>query len=155
MSDEIVNQSKEYNLTTVGKFIQAFNNGYNITEACHYAGVSRESYYNWLKWYPDFSNKMEEAKLMPMRKAKEVVLGAILEGDTATARWLLDRRDPDFKPKGELDNNLGVQQRTEEKIEEFLDDSTDGAYDEASGEPVATAESESGEEVASTPTDIS
>lgn len=144
----------------VTKLIAAFNNAYNIGEACGYAGISRMTYYRWLEKDDEFSYKMSEAQAAPNKKAKEVVLTAINEGDVNTAKWYLDRRDPDFKPKGELAIPDG-QQKTEEKLKEFMDDTDDGAYPDAvtadaiSAEPTAPTGTEVRGEVAQSPTDIS
>lgn len=148
-----------YTPPLVSKLIVAFNNGFNITEACQYSGISRETYYDWLEHQPGFSDKMEEARMMPNRRAKEVVVAAVNDGDVNTAKWLLDRRDPDFKPKGEIEVSPG-QKRTEEKLKEFMDDTNDGAYDDAGtddvgAEPTASASPEGGNEVAPSTPDIS
>lgn len=144
----------------VTKLIAAFNNMYNITEACQYADISRTTYYRWIEKDDRFSYKMSQAQSAPTRKAKEIVVDGINKGDTGLALRLLMLKDPDFKPKATLDAPEG-QQRTEDKLKEFLDDINDGAYpdthteDDVSAEPVAEVEPVSRGEVAQSPTDIS
>ena len=94
---ESVNQPTEYSLTYLAKFIEAFNNGYNATEASDFAGVSRQTYYDWCKKYPDFKEKTDAAKTAITRRAKEVIIKLIKDGDAAMARWYLEKRDPDFR----------------------------------------------------------
>ena len=143
--------------STVTKLIAAFNNGFNVSEACDYSGISRVTYYRWLKEDEEFSNIMESAKAAPNRKAKEIVVQAINGGDAQLAFRYLQARDPDFKPKfeGELAHGL---QETREKIKDFLDDGTDldqtGA-DVSSTQSDTTPASDTGSEVAQTPPDIS
>lgn len=120
-----------YNLTTAGKICEAFTNDYNITQACQYAGVSRETYYKWLKQYPAFAVNVEAAQNALGKKAKNVIASAVDGGDAATAKWYLERRDPDFKAKGELEVSP-VLQESREKIKGFLDDDNDDAYAERS-----------------------
>lgn len=165
---EVVNHETSYDLTVTAKLIEAFNNRYNITEACHYAGITRQTYYNWLEWHAEFANKMEQAKMMPNRRAKEVVIKAIDEGDVNTAKWLLDRTDPDFKAKLEVDPGERSRQ-TRDKIKEFLNEPTSyetpanndaggsepAQSDASSAEPVADATASSDSEVAATTPDIS
>lgn len=145
------NQPTVYDLTKVALFVEAFNNNYNITQACQYAGVSRTTFYDWRELHPEFAEAVDEAQNMPLRVAKELITKSITEGDVGTAKWLLDRRDPDFKPKAEVDNNLGLQE-TRDKIKDFLDEQrTDDVGEQHAGAPAT----EPREEVAGAPTDIS
>lgn len=144
----------------VTKLIAAFNNGYNVTEACEYSDISRTTYYRWIKDDDQFSYKMSQAQSAPNRKAKEVVITAIDAGDANLAfRWLTVR-DPDFKPRMGFEPSDG-EATTEEKLKEFMDDTNDGAYpdanteDDGGTEPPAEPQPESRGEVAESPTDIS
>lgn len=138
-------------IDVVSKLLAAFNNDYNITQACAYAGISRETYYKWCEDNPVFSDKMAEAKEAPNRRAKEVVVGAINEGDANLAfRWL-ERRDPDYKPKAEVDN-APKHEETRKKIKDFLDDNSADADSE---QLTTTDTAEARGEVAGAPTDIS
>lgn len=138
----------------VTKLIAAFNNAYNITEACEYAGIARVTYYRWLEKDDQFSYKMSKAQSAPTRKAKEVVVDAINKGDANLGfRWL-ERRDPDFKPKAEVYNTPELAE-TREKIKDFLDDTTDYTDDDAGSQPTTADSTEARGEVADAPTDIS
>lgn len=136
------------------KLEAAFNNGFNIVEACQYADITPTTYYRWLGEDDQFSYKMSAAQRAPNIKAKSIIIEAIKAGDTATARWYLDRRDPDFKPKAEV-SNTPEQTETRQKIKEFLNDTNDGAYNDASGQPAPADSPEDRGEVANAPTDIS
>lgn len=141
----------------VTKLMAAFNNGFNVVEACQYGGISKQTYYRWLKEDPEFSDLMEHAKMAPNRKAKEIVVQAINGGDAQLAFRYLQARDPDFKPKfeGELAHGL---QETREKIKDFLDDGSDidqTGTDVSGAELDTTPASDTGSEVAQTPPDIS
>lgn len=141
----------------VTKLIAAFNNGFNVVEACQYGGISKQTYYRWLKEDSEFSDLMEHAKMAPNRKAKEIVVQAINGGDAQLAFRYLQARDPDFKPKfeGELAHGL---QETREKIKDFLDDGTDldqTGTDVSGTEHSATPADSGSGEVAQTPPDIS
>lgn len=142
----------KYNDKTVAKLVAAFNNGYNISEACHYASIDRTTYYDWIKAMDGFEALMDQAKELPNRLAKETVMTAIKDGDTNSARWWLDRRDPEFKPKAELDNQVGLKE-TREKIGEFLDD--DDSTDAIGEQPITADAPTPTDEVAITPSDIS
>lgn len=131
----------------VTKLIAAFHNGYNITEACGYADITRTTFYRWLEKDDQFSYKMSQAQAQPNRKAKEVVIQAIDQGDANLAIRYLTLRDPDFKPKAEITDTT-ENKETRAKIKGFLDDTNDSAYNDASGQSTSAAEPDSGEQVA-------
>lgn len=124
-----------YDPEVVRKLEAAFNNGYNITEACQYAEIARDTYYQWLEHQEGFSDKMDNAQRAPNKKAKEVVLNAINTGDSNLAFRYLQARDPDFKPKleGDFDHRLAD---TRTKIKDFLD--ARHSADDGSSEPATT-----------------
>lgn len=154
---EIVSPDTTVNLTkhperTVSLLEMAFHNMFNITEACQYAGISRETYYQWLADDDIFSYRMSVAQQAPSKKAKENILTALNEGDTGISRWYLERKDPEFMPKAKVTSDP-EERATREKIREFLDDTNDS--DDASSEPPAADSAEARGEVAEAPTDIS
>ena len=136
----------------VSKLIAAFNNGFNITEACQYAGISRTMYYDWLGKDDQFSYKMSEAQGAVNRRAKVIVAEAINAGDVNTAKWYLNARDPEFAAKLAPQSSQDVIE-TRERIKDFLDD--DDSANDQRAEPTATDSAGTGIEVAQTPTDIS
>lgn len=141
----------KYDEKVVARLVEAFNNSYNVTEACQYAQISRETYYRWLKEIPEFEPIIEEAKAMPLRKAKETITSAIVQGDVNTAKWYVERRDPDFKPKAEVDNTHELKE-TRRKLGDVLDERSADDFGE---QPSTTAGETSGAEVPQNPTDIS
>jgi hypothetical protein len=163
LEGEVVNMSPPLQLTKQDENIvqvleAAFNNGYNITEACQYANISRTIFYRWMAEDDAFSYRMSVAQTALNRKAKSNVMAAIQEGDPNISLRYLTLRDPDFKPKTVLEPPEGLQ-KTEDKLKEFMDDTDDGAYSDPANadsiEPTTTPPPESGEEVAPSPTDIS
>lgn len=120
--------------STINKLIAAFNNGFNISEACHYAEIGRDTYYKKIQRDPEFKEKMAKAQSAVGRKAKEVIVHSIQEGNTGDAwRWL-ERRDPDFKPKQEIEN--ADLQEKRDRLKEFLDEL--GKDDEPEETEIAT-----------------
>jgi hypothetical protein len=162
---EIVGQDRPVTPTkhpedTVKLLENAFNNMFNITEACHYAGIHRDTYYAWLADDDIFSYRMSIAQQAPNMKAKQNILMALNAGDTGISKWYLERRDPGFKAKTEISPGEGFE-REESKLKDFMEDRDDGAYDDAHTadderqQPTAETDTEGGEEVATGPSDIS
>lgn len=79
----------------VGKLEYAFAKDFNVCEACDYAGIHRDSYYEWLKKCPEFSDRMEKAQTNLKRKAKINIADKIEEGDIDVTKWFLERRAKD------------------------------------------------------------
>lgn len=129
----------------------AFHNAFNITEACQYAGISRETFYNWLGDDDIFSYRMSVAQGAPNKKAKEIIIQAIQAGDPQLALRFLMLRDPDFKPKVEAGSDQTVAE-ARENLKGVLD--AIGSYDPSS-EPTASPQPDNLRVVADNPTDIS
>lgn len=78
----------------VKKLEEAFTLGCNIKEACIYAGISKQTYYNWEEEYTELFDHFEVLRLSPIFKARRTVLGA-LEKDVKVAQWYLERKAKD------------------------------------------------------------
>lgn len=94
---------------TVSRLEEIFKVGANDTEACLYANISRDSYYDKLKSDPEFSDRMTAAKDFSILAAKKTLVKAVLEGDKQSAQWLLERRrKEEYAPRQELSGPEGV-----------------------------------------------
>ena len=92
----------------VGKLEEIFKRGWNVSEACSYAGINRDTYYEYLKRNKEFSDRMERARIFPFIYAKKKIFEAISSKDiNISAKYALEflrRRDPEWKDK--RDNTL-------------------------------------------------
>lgn len=87
----------------VGKLEYAFMKGFNISEACDYAEISRDTYYEKLKQSKEFSDKMDRAKTNLQRRAKINLAEAIEGGDLNESKYYLERKCKDeFSIKQEI-----------------------------------------------------
>lgn len=92
MTDELVN-----------KLEYGFMKGLNTTECCHYADISRQTFYNYCEDNPGFMDRIEELKSNPSTKAKLNIVEAIEQGDADLSKWWLERRNKDeFSLKQEI-----------------------------------------------------
>lgn len=87
----------------VGKLEDAFSKGCTITEACLLADISRDSYYDYIKLNPDFSNKVEMLREKPAMHARMNIAASILGGDLTDSKWYLER-----KKKSEFSSSTNV-----------------------------------------------
>lgn len=94
---------------TVKKLESIFKVGGTIEEATSYAGITRQSYYNYVENDDAFLTKMEAAQHFADVVAKNVVVDAIVKDkDISTARWWLEKRQ--FKE--DKNTNVAVQVNT-------------------------------------------
>ena len=77
------------------KLKAAFANSFTVEQACYYAGVNKQTYYNWLEKDQRFLDEMEAVREAPTMKAKQVVVGAINSGDVETSKWWLKHKASD------------------------------------------------------------
>jgi len=94
---------------TVRKLESAFKIGANDSEACHFANISRETYYRHLKEDKVFNDNMTLAKEWPILAMKRTIVQAAVDGDKQSAQWYLERKRKDeFAPRQELTGPEGM-----------------------------------------------
>lgn len=83
---------------------EAFLMGCTNREACLYADVAESTFYDFLKDYPEYSEKIDIWKNYEKIKARMVVHKALDKGDREMAKWYLERKAKDeFSTKQEVD----------------------------------------------------
>lgn len=86
------------------KLEEAFKMGCTNREACFYADVCESTFYDFLKEYPEFSEKIDIWKSYEKIKARMVIHKALDNGDKDMAKWYLERKARDeFSTKQEFD----------------------------------------------------
>lgn len=114
----------KYTDATVGLIIAALQRGLSVTDACVSGGINTDTYYEWIKKYPEFSDKIEHAKGRLVRQSRLIVSEAIeKDKDRSMAKWVLEKKDPEFNPKQqvELGGSVGVEAK-DDKLFEYLEE---------------------------------
>lgn len=89
------------------KLEEAFKLGCTNREACFYADVAESTFYDFLKEYPEYSDKIAMWKDYEKIKARYVVHKALEKGDRDMAKWYLERKAKDeFSTKQEFDSTV-------------------------------------------------
>ena len=100
----------------VKKLEEAFSIDASIGEACYYAGISRQTYYNWIEENPELFDKFERLRSIPVLKARfEVVRG--IEGDKHFAFQYLKS-----KQKGEFGEKITVEREESTTIGDLTEE---------------------------------
>lgn len=77
----------------VNKLEDIFKVGGTVEEAISYAGISKQTYYDWIKADESFLTKMEAARHYSDVVAKNVVIDSIVKDrDLSSAKWWLEKR---------------------------------------------------------------
>ncbi len=118
-----MNKNMKLNEETVNKLEEAFSIGADVSSACYYANISRQTYYNWEKDNPDLKEKFDRLKEKPILKAYKTISDDL--DNKETAKWYLERkRKKEFSTRVETDitsNNKELSALTKEE-EEVIDE---------------------------------
>lgn len=100
----------------VRKLEDIFKIGGTVSEACNYAGISRETYYYRVERDPGFLTKMQAAMQYSDVVAKNLVVDSIVKKkDLNSAKWWLEKRVYKNQPQ------VAVQVNTNVPVDDFLD----------------------------------
>lgn len=69
--------------------------GHSIAESCFAAKISRESFHKWYRENPQFADRMRQARFQLIQLAKQTIYGAVANGDTKAAMWVIEKFAPD------------------------------------------------------------
>jgi hypothetical protein len=92
----------------VNKLEYAFSLGCTDVQACLYAGISKQTLYDYQDKTPGFTDRKQTLKENPVLLAKENVMSALKDKNVSISTWLLERRDDDFKPKSKHEVEIGA-----------------------------------------------
>lgn len=87
----------------IDKLEYAFSLGCDDKSACFYAGISTQPLYDYQQAHPEFAERKAQLKSQQVFKARMAIDNALNQNDTATARWLLERKCRDeFSTRTEI-----------------------------------------------------
>ena len=100
----------------VGKLLDIFRIDWTVEEACSYAGISKDTYYQRIKQkrqYTDekgeifnFAEEMEKAQKYFTILARKVLYQSIKEWDAKKAIRFLEKRDRRFVERSSVDSEI-------------------------------------------------
>lgn len=86
----------------VDKLTEGLLMGLTIDQSCTYAGITRETYYDWCNKINGFKEKMEKAALNPFLKAKQTIFNNL--NNPEVAKWYLERKSSkEFSTRTEME----------------------------------------------------
>ncbi len=96
------------NDSTIAKLKEGFAQGFSVRNACIWADISQDTYFNYCKKNPNFSEQCKTLQQKPLIKSILVINKALNEGDVNTAKWYAERKAKDeFSLRNELTGENG------------------------------------------------
>lgn len=80
----------------VQKLEQAFAIDATIEEACSYAGIARQTYYDYIEKNPEFSDRIADLRNRPVLKARQTVVQKLGESYGSAMDYLKRKRKQEF-----------------------------------------------------------
>lgn len=94
--------------SVVAKLKEGFAQGFNISNACIWADISRDAYYDYCRKFRNFATQCEALQKKPLIKSIVVINKALDEGDVSTAKWYAERKGKDeFSLRNEVTGENG------------------------------------------------
>lgn len=110
---------------TIYKLEYAYSIGCTDTESALYADISLSALYNYIANHSEFKERRDMLKRKPILLAKKTVYDSMEDGDTVTAKWLLEHKASDeYNTRSEVavtaDGVLSIEERSE-ALSSFLE----------------------------------
>ena len=83
----------------VAKLEQAFAIDCTVEEACSYADISRDAFYDYLKREPKFSDRIADLRNRPILKARQTIVTKLGESYSNSIDYLKRKRPTEFADK--------------------------------------------------------
>lgn len=91
--------------SVVAKLEHAFAIDSTVEEACSYANIGRDAFYDYLKRNPEFNDRITDLRQVPVLKARHTVVASL--GDPSSAKWYLEKKKKlEFGPTIEISGEL-------------------------------------------------
>jgi len=107
MTTEVIKPAK-MDPETVKKLEEAFALDCTVEEAAFYAGITKQTLYNWMKSFPDLKERFYELKNHPVILARTTVVAALQKSPMVALEYLRKKRKDEFghDPKQKEDETL-------------------------------------------------
>lgn len=115
------NRITKFTPDTVQKLEEAAGVRLNVKSMCAYAGVSRDTYYRWMKENPSLSDRLDDLRENPIMKAKRTIVSHL--DDVNVAFRYLEKESPEeygetlsLKHSGEVNTSIDTPAEDQEAI---------------------------------------
>lgn len=88
----------------VRKLEQAFAIDATVTEACSYAGISRDTFYRWREQNPELSDKLESLREQPVLAMRQAAIKLGTAAYTTSMDYLSRKRPDEFGNRSKVEH---------------------------------------------------
>ncbi len=92
----------------IGKLEQVFSLDGTVKEACLFAGINPDTYYEYLKKNPSFADRVEALRETPVLLARQTVVGNIKNSYSNAIDYLSRKRKGEFSTRTEYTGADGI-----------------------------------------------
>jgi len=103
---------------TIKKLEEAFAMDCSITEACLFANIRTQTYYNWIKDNPDLKERFDELRENPFLVARTTINKAIAENPQYAFEYMKRKKRKEF---GDNVDVLSGGEKINQVLVKFLD----------------------------------
>lgn len=131
MAEIVVNPNKMSD-DVVKKLEEAFLMDCTVEEACFSANITKQTYYNWVKSFPDLLERFNSLRENPVYVARRSVMSGIEKDPELALKYLERKKKAEFSLRTELGGIDGKdlipddnrKEQANGLIKEYLNDNT-------------------------------
>ena len=87
---------------TVKKLEEVFAIDGTVEEACFYADITRQTYYNWVKDDPKMYERFDRLRQRPVLKARQEIVKGLSDNPEFSLKYLERKRKAEWSPRSEV-----------------------------------------------------
>lgn len=104
-----VGRPSKYRQSVIGTICSAVSDGTPFTHAAAIAGISYQTFCEWRKQFPEFSEAVEAARAKGVQARLRLILAAAEGGDVSSARWWLEHVFPEHFSRNRVEHQHHVE----------------------------------------------
>lgn len=86
----------------VGKLEYAFSLDSTVEEACTFAGIHRDTLYSYLKKKPEFSDRIDQLRELPMMLARQTIARSLMNDADIALKYAKNKRNNEFNERKDV-----------------------------------------------------
>ena len=106
----------------VAKLEQAFAIDCSVEEACSYADISRNTFYDYIKINPSFSDRIEQLRQKPVLKARTTVVAKLGDSFDNSMEYLRRKKKTEFGDSLSVESTIHKPYTITEEQKKVLDE---------------------------------
>ena len=98
---------------TIRKLEEAAGVRLNVSESCAYAGISRDTYYDWMKRVTGLSDRLDDLRENPIIRAKRRIINQLDNDTNVSFRFLEKEKPEDYGERLKIEHSGQITQNSD------------------------------------------